>query len=189
MLSTHVASLFPLNIFTCGVDRSANLQPKTQLTHPCWKANSCSASQEIPCVLQSSTWPVYHDPQESSSHPYAGFLKTHFNIILPSNAFQIISTLHVFRLKFCYASHPSTRDACPVHLNLLDLIIPVFNKEITLWHSSLGNVLQLPVTSSVFGLNSPWHPVSKYFLIHTLLAFSKRESPYYMSLSYSFYFT
>jgi len=131
-----------------------------------WEANSCSASQEIPCLLCN---PKFHFRahnisllfsvlnHESPVHKFPPhFSNTHSNIILLSVPVSPKWSLP-FRFpdqNFVHISHLSHPSYISAQLIILDLITLItLGVEYKLYSSSLCSLLQRPATFTPLGPN------------------------------------
>jgi len=153
---------------------------------PSWEANRSSASQEIPRILWNPKvhYCIHKHPltvpilsQISSVHDRPShFLKTHFNIILPStHVFQVVS----FPIKIMHAPLLS-----PLHASARRILLDLITQRVFPRHIEFSTPLLL-VTSSLLGayiflsthFQTPWTYVPPSMYSTTFHALSHPHSP------------
>ena len=138
----------------------------SMLQSPSWEANWFAVSQEIPRISQNPNVhyrthkrppPVPILGQTNPIHiPTSHLLEIHPNIIHPSTprSAHWSPSLRFPHQDPIYPLSLPIRATCPAHLILLDFITrTILGKEYKSFSSSLCNLLNYPVTSSLLGPN------------------------------------
>jgi hypothetical protein len=129
---------------------------------PSWEANRSSAIQEISHILYNPTFTSTRDlslswPNQFGPCPPSPFLKTHFNIILPSTS---RSSKWSLALRFPHQNPVWTYcipDTCCMsrlsHSSWFNHPNNIWSGVQIIWSSSLWIVIHSPVTSTLWGPN------------------------------------